>query len=197
MALWRRVFVERRSVLVPLLALLVIDIALLAGVVVPLKKVVANEKVRVEEDDFSTALATQRLKQIQGARVSRDRAEKELSKFYGQVLPSSQAAAGNILMLEIAKLARENNLTLGPRGWDEEIIKDSPLRRLATKVELVGDYNAVLHFIYDVETSEAFLAIRTVQLSQAIRQAQSTGQLQLALDIVTYYRTTATADAGK
>jgi len=188
MALWRRVFVERRSVLVPLIVLLVIDAALLAGVVLPLKKVVANETVSASEGDFSTTLATQRLKQMQGARTSRDRAEKELTKFYGQVLPASQASAGNVLMLEIAKLAKENNLTLGPRGWDEEVIKDSPLRRLMTKVELLGDYGSVLHFIYDVETSEAFLAIRSVQLSQATRQAQNTGQLQLALEIVTYYR---------
>lgn len=194
-SLWRRVFAERRSVLVPLVVLLILDAILLGAVVVPLKKVVANERVSATEDDFSSALATQRLKQIQGARTSRDRAEKELAKFYGQVLPSSQATAGSVLMLEIAKLAKENNLTLGPRGWDEDIVKDSPLRRLTTKVELLGDYGAVLHFIYDVETSEAFLAIRSVQLSQATRQQANNTQLQLTLEIVTYYRTTTTAAA--
>ena len=92
-------------------------------------------------------------------------------------------------MLEIAKLARENNLALGNRGWENEAIRDTPLERLTTKVELVGDYSSVLHFIYDVETSEAFLAIRSVQLSQ--RSQQTNGQLQLALEISTYYRSPA------
>ena len=188
MTLWRRIFTERRSVLVPLLALLLIDAVLLGGVVLPLKKAVANDTVAAEAARFSTALATQRLKQMQNARVSRDRAEQELTKFYGQVLPSTQAAASSVLQLEIARLAKENNLALGPRGWDDEVIKDSPLRRLITKVELLGEYPAVLHFIYEVETSEAFLAIRSVQLTQALRQQQSSGQLQLALEIVTYYR---------
>ncbi|MEI6246772.1 MAG: type 4a pilus biogenesis protein PilO, partial [Acidobacteriota bacterium] len=198
-ALWRRIFVERRSVLVPLAALLVIDVALLAGVVFPLKKVVASDTAAADASHFSTAVATQRLKQMQGARSSRDRAQQELAKFYGQVLPVSQAAAEKLALVEITKLVRENSLTLGAQAFEDEIIKDTPLRRLTTKVELLGDYAAVLHFIYDVETSEAFLAIRTVQLSQATRQQQNSGQLQLAMEIATYYRVPATAAtvAGK
>ena len=45
MTLWRRIFAERRSVLVPLVALLVVDAALVGAVVLPLKKVVANNTV--------------------------------------------------------------------------------------------------------------------------------------------------------
>jgi len=197
MPLWRRIFLERRSVLVPLVALLVIDAALVLGVVLPLKKVVANHTIAADNAQFSTALATQRLMQMRNAKTSRDRAEQELGRFYGKVLPVSQAAASSILQLEIARLARENHLTLGPRGWDDETIKDSPLRRVTTKVELLGDYAAVLRLIYDVETSEAFLAIRSVQLSQATRQQQNNGQLQLALEIATYYLVPATAVTGK
>ena len=195
MPLWRRIFIERRSVVVPLVALLVIDLALLAGVVFPLKNAVARETASAEEAHFATTVAAQRLKQMQGARTSRDRAEQELSKFYGQVLPAGQAAAGRLALVEVSKLARENNLTLGPRSFEDEVIKDSPLQRLTTKVELLGDYGAILRFIYDVETSEAFLAIRSVQLSQATRQQASSGQLQLALEIATYYRVPATPAA--
>ena len=198
--LWKRIFAERRSVLVPLLALLVIDVALLGGVVWPLKKVVASDTEAADAAKFATALATQRAIQMRNARTSRDRAEQELAKFYGQVLPTSQPAASAVLNLDIAKLARQNNLVLGARGWDDELIKDSTLQRLITKVELTGDYASVLHFIYDVETSPSFLAIRSVQLSQALqqRQQQNSGQLQLALEIVTYYRVPVpTPAAGK
>lgn len=190
MPLWKRIFAERRSVLVPLLALIVIDAVLLGGVVWPLKRVVASDTESADAAKFAAAVATQRAMQMRNARSSRDRAEQELAKFYGQVLPTSQPAASAVLNLDIAKLARQNNLTLGPRGWDTEEIKDSPLQRLLTKVELTGDYASVLHFIYDVETSPSFLAIRSVQLSQALqqRQQQNNGQLQLTLEIMTYYR---------
>ena len=174
--------------LVPLAALLVIDAALLVAVVLPLKKGVASDTVSAEAARFSTAVATQRLKQMQNARTSRVRAEEELSKFYGQVLPVTQAAAQKLALVEVAKLALENKLTLGARAFDDAVIKDSPLQRLTTKVELLGDYASVLRFIYDVETSEAFLAIRSVQLSQATRQQQNNGQLELSLEIATYYR---------
>jgi len=191
MTLWRRIFAERRSVLVPLVALLVIDAALLGAVVLPLKNAVTGNTAAAEEAHFATAVATQRLKQMQNARASRDRAEQELAKFYGQVLPASQAAAGKVVLVEVSRLARENNLTLGARTFDDAPIKDSPLQRLTTKVELLGDYPAILHFIYDVETSETFLTIRSVQLSQANQQKAASGQLQLALEIATYYRSAA------
>lgn len=179
--------------LVPLIALLIVDAVLLVAVVLPLKKGVANDATSADAARYSTKLSTQRLKQMQSARTSRDRAEQELSKFYGQVLPAGQAAAEKLALVEVAKLARENNLTLGARSFQDDVIKDTPLQRLTTKVELLGDYTAVLHFIYDVETSEAFLAIRSVQLSQAARQQQTSGQLQLALEIATYYRAPARA----
>lgn len=196
-ALWRRVFLERRSVLVPLVALLVIDVALLVAVVLPLRRAVTSDTAAAEAARYATALATQRLKQMQGARASRDRAQQELAKFYGQVLPLSQAAAEKLALVEVTKLVRENNLTLGAQAFEDEIIKDTPLRRLTAKVELLGDYAAVLHFIYDVETAEAFLAIRSVQLSQATRQQQNNGQLQLTMEIATYYRVPAAAAAAK
>ena len=186
--LWKRVFAERRSLLVPLLALLVIDAVLFGAVVLPLRRSVESSAADADDRHLQLAVANQRLKQMQNTRASRDRAEQELTRFYGQVLPTSQAAAGNLLQLEVARLARENNLTLLNRNWEPETIKDTPLARFTTKVELVGDYASVLKFIYAVETSEAFMAIRSVQLSQATRQQANSGQLQLALDIATYYR---------
>lgn len=194
MSLGRRIFAERRSVLVPLIALLVIDGLLIAGGLLPLKRVVTTDTAAAEASRFNTALSTQRLRQMQNARSSRDRAEKELATFYGQVLPANQPAASRLAMLEVAKLARENNLALKGRTWEDEPLKDGGLQRLTTKVELVGDYAAIRRFLYDVETSEAFLAILSVQLSQAAlaTQQQNTGQLQLAVEIATYYRTGAT-----
>ena len=188
-SLWRRVFAERRSVLVPLVALLIVDAALVGAVVFPLKKVVASNTESAEAAHFSSALATQQLLQMKNAGASRVRAEKDLAKFYGQVLPTGQAAAGRVLLVEITKLARENNLTLGPRSQNDEEVKDTDLQVATSKVELLGDYASILHFIYDVETSEEFLAIRSVQLSQAGLQRAATGQLQVTLEIATYYRT--------
>ena len=44
MSLWKRVFTERRAILVPLLALLIIDGVLVGAVVFPLRGVVATNE---------------------------------------------------------------------------------------------------------------------------------------------------------
>jgi Tfp pilus assembly protein PilO len=186
---WRRVFAERRSILVPLLALLIIDAVLLGAVVFPLRSSVAasEEQAAIAQSDL--AQANQRMHMMQAARASRERAEKELATFYRSILPSTQAAASRVLLVEVARLARENNLRLGDRTWEEEKVKDSSLRRLTAKVELTGDYAAILRFLYDVETSESFLVIRSISLSQATRQAGgANGALQLSVEMGTFYQ---------
>ncbi|TAK17550.1 MAG: hypothetical protein EPO35_02805 [Acidobacteria bacterium] len=190
MSLWKRVFAERRAILVPLLALLIIDGVLVGAVVFPLRGVVAQNEEAARTAGLALADANQQMRQWQTARTSRDRAEKELATFYASVLPKSQAEASRILLVEVARLARENNLRLGARAWEPEAVKDSDLQRLTGKVELTGDYAAILRFIYDVETSEAFLVINSISLAQANRQqaAQTAGQLQLSIEMGTYYR---------
>ena len=186
---WRRIFAERRSLLVPLFALLIIDGVLLGAVVFPLRSSVAASEQDAAAAQSTLAQANQRMKMMQAAQTSRDRAEKELATFYGSVLPSTQAAASRVLLVEVARLAKENNLRLGARAWEEEKVKDSTLRRLTAKVDLTGDYGAILRFIYDVETSDQFLVISSISLSQATRQAGgSTGALQLSVEMGTYYR---------
>lgn len=192
MSLWKRVFAERRAILVPLLALLAIDAVLLGAVVFPLQSVVARSDDEATTARTTLAQANQRMKMMQAARTSRDRAEKELATFYGSILPTNQPEASRLLLVEVARLARENNLRLGPQSWEPENIKDSDLRRLTAKVELTGDYGSILRFIYDVETSETFLVINSISLSQATsRQAPSAaaaGLLQLSVEMGTYYR---------
>jgi Tfp pilus assembly protein PilO len=187
MTLWRRIFAERRSLLVPLLALLVIDGILIGAVVVPLQRTVAAREDDAAAARTQLALANQSVKMWQAARASRERAEKELDTFYTSVLPTGQPAASRALQLEVARLARENSLRLGARSYDDEEVKDSSLRRLISKVELTGDYGNVLRFIYDLETSETFLVINSISLAQAA-QTNASGQLQLSIEMATYYR---------
>ena len=186
---WRRIFAERRSLLVPLFALLIIDGVLLGAVVFPLRSSVASAEQDAAAAQSTLAQANQRMKMMQAAQTSRDRAEKELATFYGSVLPKGQVEASRILLVEIARLARENNLRLGARAWEPEKVKDSDLQRLTGKVDLTGDYGAILRFIYDVETSEQFLVINSISLAQATRQVGgASGALQLSIEMGTYYR---------
>jgi Tfp pilus assembly protein PilO len=189
MSLWRRIFAERRSILVPLVALLIIDAVLVGAVVLPLRSAVAAADEESTAARATLAQANQLMRGMQAARASRERAEKELATFYESILPSTQAAASRVLLVEVARLARENNLRLGSQAWEEEKVKDTNLLRLSAKVELTGDYGAILRFIYDVETSESFLVINSISLSQANRLAGgSAGTLQLSVEMGTYYR---------
>jgi hypothetical protein len=162
---------------------------LVGAVVLPLRSVVTASDDEATAARTTLADANQLMKLTQSARSSRQRAEKELATFYGEILPSSQAAATRVLLVEVAKLARENNLRLGARAWDEEQLKDSDIEHLIAKVELIGEYSAILRFIYDVETSEQFLVINSISLGQANSQAaQGAGLLQLSVEMGTYYR---------
>src|SRR5881392_1306483 len=127
---WRCVFAERRSILVPLLALLIIDGVLLGAVVFPLRSSVAASENDATAAQATLAQANQRMKMMQNAKTSRDRAEKDLATFYSSILPSTQAAASHVLLVEVARLAKDNNLRLGARAWEEEKVKDSNLRRI-------------------------------------------------------------------
>jgi type II secretory pathway pseudopilin PulG len=157
--IWRRIFAERRSILVPLLALLIIDGVLLGAVVFPLRNSVAAAEDDAAVTQEILAQANQRKRMMQNARASRDRAEKELATFYGSILPSTQAAASRVLLVEVARLARENNLRLGGRAWEEEKVKDTNLRSLTAKVDLTGDYGAILRSSTTSKRRSRFLVI--------------------------------------
>jgi len=187
MSLLRRVFTERRAIVVPLTVFLLGNIAVLALVVWPLQRTVAGGK----EAQFLVmqGVAAARAQEIQAKidRASKDRADSELRKFYAEILPKDDRTAIGATTFSLSRLADESRVTFKVGQWDRSEVKDSTLMRLEGQVTLVGEYANVRKFLYEVETAQEFVIIESVQLSSA-SVTQNDNMLELGLVIATYYQ---------
>ena len=190
MSLWRRIYGERRAVVLPLMVVLIANIAVLALVVVPLTQSVAGLENDAVSATFKMNKARLAERQAKDTRASKERADQDLRKFYAETLPVDFPAARRLIAGSfLQRTAREVGLTF-QRGQVEPAteVKDSQLRRIAGKVTLVGDYQSIRKFLYAVETATEFVVIERVALAQAADlKASNTGALEVTLDVATYY----------
>jgi len=190
MKLWRRVYHERRVVMLPLLVLLALDAAMIALGVFPLSRYVA----RLEDDarNAGTNLLRARVleKQARDAVASRARADQELSRFYVDILPPTGSAARKVFSV-LQQTADDSGLKFERGQFDEVEEKESRLVRMSGKVTLTGNYPNIRNFLYAVETAPEFVIIERVALSQAADLGSgSSGRLDVTLDVATYFLAT-------
>jgi Tfp pilus assembly protein PilO len=188
-SLWPRVYRERRAAILPLVVALVANVALLALVVLPLVHSVTSLQDEAQAAAFSLNKARLADREAQGARASKERADRELKKFYAEILPADFTGARRLVVLSfLQKTARDAGLTLQRSQADEEQVKDSQLERVTAKVTLAGDYQNIRKFLYAVETAPEFVVIERVALAQATDvRATGSGALEVTLDVATYY----------
>ncbi len=189
MSLWRRVYAERRVIVLPLLVLLGANVAVLALGVLPIKRAVAS-------DTDAAVLATAKLveaRQLEtaakNARASKDQADVELKKFYAEILPPAQGEARRVAKSRIEQMAAQANLTFKNSQYDFTPVKESRLTRVDGKVTLRGDYASIRRFLYAVETAPEFVVIEKVEVSQPAQQTGggAVAMLDITLDVATYY----------
>jgi Tfp pilus assembly protein PilO len=187
---FRRILTEKRAFVLPLVIILLANLAAYAFVVYPLRIQVssagqrataADQNRRAAERDFAAARATA---------TGKDRVEAELKKFYGDVLPADVSRASRITYLRLSQLARDANLKIERRTTDEERIKDSMLGRLKISMTLTGSYEDVRRFVYKLETAPEFVVIENVAIEQG---RESNASLAVTLELSTYYRAAANA----
>jgi Tfp pilus assembly protein PilO len=181
----RRVFEEKRRVTVPVLGGLVLNLALFAGVVLPL-----TARTRAAESQARTA--TQQLQAAEredndarNTAQRRDRTNAALKSFYKDVLPGTLAQARGSTFLRLSQLAEQHNLEPSGRKFDGEVDKQSSLARVRIQMSLRGDYDDIRHFIYDLESGTDFIVIDSVTLRQGV---EAGSPLTLELNLSTYYR---------
>ena len=188
MSLLRRIFSERRSVMLPLVLFLGANIGILLGVVWPMQRAVDGADEARYQATRSLDEARKREAEWKGKRSSKDRADQELQKFYSEVLPASFSGAVRVANLFLQRVASESRLTMRSGTWEPTPLKDSRLTRVSGTVALLGDYANVRKFLYEVETAQEFVVIESVELSEA-NTTQNDSQLELTLNVATYYVT--------
>lgn len=183
-----RVFREKRSLMLPLLIALALNVALLVLAVLPLTQNVASEETRAVAAAADRAAAERSFARAEAIVNGKARADKELARFYGQVLPPDQTGARRITYSNLQQLARAAGLSVSqlntptPRETEDA----EALTKLTTELTLSGSYRGIRQFIYSVETQPAFLVIESLDLATDGDRDQP---LAVTIKVATYFRT--------
>jgi Tfp pilus assembly protein PilO len=181
----RRVLGEHRVAVAVLVVALAANVGVYAGLVYPLGERVANADTRAARADRTLREAKREFDAAKGVATSKERAGAELRTFYADVLPADLSAAHKLTYLNLAQLARANNLRRVRWTAAEGHDRGSVLDHLRIALTLEGEYGDVRNFVHGLETAREFVVIDDVQLDQA-RDGQSA--LVLKVQLSTYYR---------
>ena len=188
MTLLKRILIEKRAVVFPLLFALLVNVAVYALVVYPLARRAAGAVDRAAKAAEALKAAERDQAAAQALVAGKARAEEELATFYDQVLPADYVSARRMTYTRLPALARKAKF--GYESGSSEVdssIKSSRIGRLQSRMVLQGDYESFRRFIYEVESSPEFLIIDSVTLAQA----EAAKPLVATLEVSTYYRTRA------
>ena len=182
----RRIFDDKRRLVIPVLAGLALNVVLFAGVVYPLRARVQSREVRADAAAQQLLAAEREAAEARGITQGRDRTDTALKAFYKDVLPSSHAEARQATFLRLTQLAEQHDLEQSRRRSDPKQDPQSSLSRLQISMTLRGSYENIRRFIYQVETGTDFIVIDSIALQQG---EEAGAPLQLALALSTYFRT--------
>ncbi len=191
MSLTRRIFTERRGVILPVLLLLAVNIGVLLLVVLPMQTSVAG--LEAERDASMLTLSQSRNieRSAKAALSSRQRADTELAKFYAEILPRDLVMATKTTNLWIQHAARDAGVTYTAAAFDYVPLRDSKLSRAFARIALSGRYPNIKKFLYALETAEEFIVVEKVELTEpgGATPAQQQGILEVSMQVATYYLT--------
>jgi Tfp pilus assembly protein PilO len=180
----RRVFEDKRRLVIPVLAGLALNVVLFAGVVYPLGARVRSMEAREQTAAQGLLAAVREDADARGITQGRDLTHTALKAFYEDVLPSSHAQARQVTFLRLTQLAEQHNLEQSRRSTDPKHERESSLARLQISMTLRGNYEDIRRFIHQVENGTDFIVIDSIALQQG---EEAGAPLTLALSLSTYY----------
>jgi hypothetical protein len=182
-----RALTEHRRWLVPLGAVLAVNLAVLTLVVLPLRQSVQSGAARAQASGQSLREAMADLKDAEATRDGQAQASADLDRFYASVLPVDMPTARRMTHLKLSQLARSHDVIFRGGGASTEALADSTLERLKVNYALTGDWDDIRQMIYEIETGPDFVVIDNMRL---VEGAETNAPLSLTLDLSTYYRVT-------
>jgi Tfp pilus assembly protein PilO len=197
MSLWRRIYLEHRKVLLPLLVFLIANVAVLLLAVLPLRQGVksADEDERAAFLKLNEARLADRKAKENSTRE--EQAKVELRKFYEDILPIDFPTARDLLYVWAQKTAVASRLQYKSGIMDFEPVKESRLVKVLYKFSLSGDYADIRKFLYSLETATEFVVVERVELAQSQLGTNTNGPLSLLVNVATYYQAAAASGTAK
>jgi Tfp pilus assembly protein PilO len=190
MTLLQRVLREKRPVIAPLMIALLANVAIYVLVVRPLAVRSATASQRAQTAAQSRQNAERDLEAARALVAGKTLAEEELATFYGKILPADLSTARSMTYASLPALAQRTNVRYDARSSAIEPVQNQRLGRLRINMVLEGDYEDVRQFIYELETTPAFVIIDNVTLAQGNPE----GPLALTVELSAYYRTGVNGD---
>jgi Tfp pilus assembly protein PilO len=185
MTLLRRVAVDKRPLIVPLVVAIVANVAVYVLAVYPLSQRKASVQERATAAAAARVAAEEELAAARALVEGKSRAEEELTTFYGKVLPADLTAARRMTYTSLPSLARKTDVAWSSRRTQiEEATDDGRLGRLTIRMALEGDYENIRQFIFELESAPEFIIIDDVTLAQN----QAGRPLTLNVTLSAYYR---------
>jgi hypothetical protein len=187
--LWRRIYLERRQVILPVVGFLVANIAVLILALLPLVKSVSDNQTAANESRAKLAMSQMANKKVKDARSGRDVAQQELGKFYSKVLPRNHDVAVSLLNFQVRQAAVDAGLKVDETQTVPTDERESKLAKVATHWKLNVGYQNIRRFLYAIETAQEFVVVEKVELVQKSNDLANPGAngLAVGLDISTYY----------
>lgn len=171
-ALFARIAREKRLILVPLVVAVLVNAVMVAAVVVPLSRRVAGAEAREAQSVTALRAAEQDRLSAASTQQRKARAEQDLKRLYGTILPAGMSDARRQTYVRLARLASDADLQSQRRIeelQEPKAIGQEPkpvLTRLEITMVLRGEYDSVRQFIRDIEASETFITIDDVSLAE-------------------------------
>jgi Tfp pilus assembly protein PilO len=186
MTLLRRILAEKRSIVIPLAAVVLVNVLVYALVVYPKGQQQAATIDRANAAAASRQSAEREQTAARALVEGKTRAAQELATFYHDVLPADLTAARRTTYDMLPALAKKTNVTWAERHTENETASEKPahLGRLKIRMVLQGDYENLRRFIYALESASEFVIIDDVTLAQS----DPAKPLTLTLELSAYYR---------
>jgi hypothetical protein len=185
MTLVKRIFREKRAIVVPLVLVLIVNVLVYAAVVYPLVRRAAGAADRAAGAADALKIAERDLAAARALVTGQSLAREELATFFDKVLPQNFVAARRMTYALLPQLATKANVRYEAGTFEiDPTLKSGRIGRLHTKMVLQGEYEGFRRFVFDVETSSEFVIIDGVTLAQA----EIGKPLTLSLELSTYYR---------
>jgi Type II secretion system (T2SS), protein M subtype b len=183
--LLRRIFREWRTIVVPLSVAAVLNVLAYVAIIYPLSLRASATAARKDVALRQLAAAHREFAASRLMLTSKDRADVELRKFYGEVLPDDLAGARRITYARLAQLANTADLRYERRSYEPDANYDGSLQKVKITMVLEGEYRNVRRFIHDLEIAPEFVVIEDVALAEG---ADPNAPLTLTLQLATFFR---------
>lgn len=169
----------RRSFLVALAVLLVLDLTAAAFLLSPWGRSRAAREQEYDTVRIRLQQTMNEVRPLQGIDQKLDRARKDTAEFYAQRLPAESSAVSG----KLGGLAKENSVQISQIKYEFREAEIPGLRQVKIAAKLDGDYGKEVKFINAVERDRMFFILDGITLGES-----QGGSVRLDLKMETYMK---------